>query len=342
MVMLVMAVGIISLLGTSILGVTMMNYKIKKANTEMKSSFYMSETGLDKAYERAYQLILEAVNEGNKEAQNFSNRITLKIAEINENEYDSPPLVDVAYDNYIEITTEKPYIATPKNDNIKAEAKKVFDQQFELYLSYHTINSLNSSIKPYNDNKLQVDVVSSSWEPSERELTVKIKSTYNNDYLRKTSADLIIEIPEYSEPYEVKTTPILVHKLWTYGIVANNIKTVGNLPSFQGDDVNVNGNVYIAKNLEIEGNNAGLNFRKTLTAAGGVGDNTGILIEGNGSKLNVNDVFAKNIILSGEGAEFSTDNDYEYEIYVKDDLEMNAKRQKVSINGSYYGFSFGG
>ena len=58
MVMLVIAVAVISLLGTSILAVTLMNYRIKLANTEMKTAFYLSESGLDRAYENAYKLIV--------------------------------------------------------------------------------------------------------------------------------------------------------------------------------------------------------------------------------------------------------------------------------------------
>ncbi|WP_313163742.1 hypothetical protein [Sedimentibacter sp.] len=343
LVMLIISVGIISLLGTSILGVTMMNYKIKKANTDLKHTFYMSETGLDKAYDRAYKLVLEAVNEGSAASQDFINELTDEISTLNSAENEAPPTVKDAYRDYIIIGTDKPFIAEPNEAEIKIRASEIFNTTYENYMDAFKINqTLDSSFSPY-DSGVEVEVEYSKWDndtgrPAKRILTIGIRSSYISEYTKRVSASLIIGIPDYEEPFTVETKIVPVHKLWTYGIAADNI-IIGN-NSYNGDKVTVSGDVYAGVNLEINGRNTEAYFDKTLIAAGSTIDNYGILLKGAGSSLRVKDVFAKNIIMSGTGASFTTYPNSR--IYVKDDLEMNNTAQTTDIDGSYYGFSPGG
>ncbi len=48
-----------------------MHYKIKKSNTEIKKSFYMSETGINTSFSNSYDLIVEAVGDSTEKAEEY-------------------------------------------------------------------------------------------------------------------------------------------------------------------------------------------------------------------------------------------------------------------------------
>lgn len=57
LVLVVIIIAVVILLGTSILSITMAQYKIRKSNSDLKRAFYMSEKGLNQAYMNVYDLI---------------------------------------------------------------------------------------------------------------------------------------------------------------------------------------------------------------------------------------------------------------------------------------------
>jgi len=61
LIVLIITITITMVLGASLLVVTMMNFKINKANSEMKQALYMSESGLNNAYVDAYDLVNNAI-----------------------------------------------------------------------------------------------------------------------------------------------------------------------------------------------------------------------------------------------------------------------------------------
>ncbi len=60
LVLLVMIIAAVILMGTSLLNITMSELNIKQFNSEIKRAFYISESGLNNAYLRLYDLICEA------------------------------------------------------------------------------------------------------------------------------------------------------------------------------------------------------------------------------------------------------------------------------------------
>jgi len=84
LVLLVIVMTIIIALGVSILDIAMMQYNIKKYNTEAKQSFYMSETGLNEAFVDAYKLIGEATEDSLIKAEEY-----LLLFPLNESEAES-------------------------------------------------------------------------------------------------------------------------------------------------------------------------------------------------------------------------------------------------------------
>lgn len=67
LVLLVIIVAAVILMGTSLLNITMSQLKVKQSNSEIKRAFYISESGLNSAYLRLYDLIcLASIDSVNK------------------------------------------------------------------------------------------------------------------------------------------------------------------------------------------------------------------------------------------------------------------------------------
>lgn len=60
LVLVIIIIAIITVLGASILNITMIHMQIKKSNSELKKAFYLSEDGLNNTYLRVCDLICEA------------------------------------------------------------------------------------------------------------------------------------------------------------------------------------------------------------------------------------------------------------------------------------------
>lgn len=71
LVLLVIIIGVIILIGTSLLNITVSQYKIKKSNSEIKRAFYIAEYGLNDAYLRVYDLIYEAAENSVSKADEY-------------------------------------------------------------------------------------------------------------------------------------------------------------------------------------------------------------------------------------------------------------------------------
>ncbi len=71
LVLLVIVIAIVIVLGVSILNISMMQYELKRFNTESKKTFYMSETGLNVAFVDAYGLMEEATEVSLEKAEEY-------------------------------------------------------------------------------------------------------------------------------------------------------------------------------------------------------------------------------------------------------------------------------
>ncbi|MFA9423509.1 MAG: hypothetical protein ACERLG_08010 [Sedimentibacter sp.] len=71
LVLLIIVMAIIIVLGASVLNMAVMQYNIKKFNTQAKQSFYMAETGLNVAFVDAYELMDDAVEDSLKKANEY-------------------------------------------------------------------------------------------------------------------------------------------------------------------------------------------------------------------------------------------------------------------------------
>jgi|GEM_PF-482520 len=344
LVLLVMAIAVITILGTAVLGVTMMNLKIKKANTAIKQSFYLSESGLDKAYDRAYDIVVDAINQSNSEAQSFLQEFTPeKLEELIEYSKDREP-IDPENEKYLVYIKDSDgdSIADSYNEtNIQKDAEDTFYSEYKTNIDAN-INKLagNYTVAGEDDNKVVVVLTNKVWlgDKETGELTLKLESTYKNkDNIQKeTAVNLVLSTPEYSTPYTISTELIPVNQYWTKMLTAKNLY-IKNNSTFNGD-------VYVSNNLKMNSSSTAstiANFNDILAVKGEDGTSLigGIELKAANSTLNSKNVYANNIWLNGTGSAFNSSG---IGVYVKDDLEMNNTKQSVNIAGSYYGFGYGG
>ncbi|MEL7649818.1 MAG: hypothetical protein AAGU76_17115 [Sedimentibacter sp.] len=71
LVFMVICSAVIAALGVSILSTAMIQYNIKRTNTEARQAFYMAETGLNEAFSEAYILVIEARNFSKSKAEEY-------------------------------------------------------------------------------------------------------------------------------------------------------------------------------------------------------------------------------------------------------------------------------
>lgn len=344
LVLLVIVIAIIAVLGTSVLGVTMMNFKIKKTNTAIKQSFYLSESGLDKAYDRAYDIVVDAINKSNSVAQGFLQEFTpTKLEELIEYSKDRDPIdpENEKYLVYIKDSDDDAIADSYNEANIQKDAKDKFYSEYKTYIDAN-INKLagNYTVASKDGNKVVVGLTNKGWSGDKEtgELTLELESTYKNkDNIQKeTAVNLVLSTPEYSTPYTISTELVPVNQYWTKMLTAENLY-IKNNSTFNGD-------VYVSNNLKMNSSSTAsttANFNDILAVKGEDGTTLigGIELKAANSTLNSKNVYANNIWLNGTGSAFNSSG---LGVYVKDDLEMNNNKQSVNIAGSYYGFGYGG
>lgn len=71
MVLVVIIITTITLLGFSLLNITLTQYKIRKSNSEIKMALYLSEDGLNYAYLKVYNLIKNVLADSIYKSEDF-------------------------------------------------------------------------------------------------------------------------------------------------------------------------------------------------------------------------------------------------------------------------------
>jgi len=155
LILLVIAIAITATLGASLLSITMANYKIKKVNSEAKQSFYYSESGLNKSYLEAYNLVGDAVDDSMEKAEEY-----LKLYPLNE-----------------------------------IEAMNIFKENYKIFVAGEIRNRINDAANPL----VQISNVGTLSFILDK-LTVIVQSKYisANNIVKISSADLIIQVPDYN------------------------------------------------------------------------------------------------------------------------------------------------
>lgn len=144
------------------------------------------------------------------------------------------------------------------------------------------------------------------------------------DYETTITTDLVFSTPDmnFSGQSQVK-------EFMKYALIADNQINVN------ASGVKVDGSVYAGAGGILASNNGTgeLNGRMILTRGDIVADMGSKLTVGNGNSS----IWAENLMTTGKSAATL---DVNGNIYVADDLALNAKESKVTLQGNYYGYNF--
>ena len=360
LVIVLLVFSILTILGTAMLSLTLMSYKRRTAEAKIKTNLYMSESGLAEAYAIVGKYVDKAFEEGSEEVENEladlldEEKEKLKKGEGSEYIDDKGDVIESkieAFQNQKFSSAYKNYLED-KLDDLKTDLKK------EINYSEFKINS-GTGEKPI------IDVITDKSDSAfnyANELSLVLQSTFTLDDLKKTiQATYVIKVPQYSNASNSSSKIIRLtqNPVWTKAICADgdikiengtvditgNIYVKGNEPTVTNKDVGiilsnkaskfvVTGNVATSKNLEIT-------YNENLSTNPG----SEIVVNGN--------IYAKNLLISKKAGE-----DYgakgsrvtinhldgsvsDGNLYVMDDMEVNAEKSTVNISGGFYGVSDG-
>lgn len=144
------------------------------------------------------------------------------------------------------------------------------------------------------------------------------------DYETTITTDLVFSTPDMNFSGQSQ-----VQEFMKYALIADDQINVN------ASNVTVDGSVYAgAGGIVASGNGTGeLKGRMILTRGDIVADMGSTLMVGNGNSS----IWAENIMTTGKSAATLNVNG---NMYVADDLALNAKESKVTLKGNYYGYNF--
>lgn len=320
LVMLLVIMGVLAMLGTVILSVTITNYKMKIVQSKDKKNLYFAESGIDEAYGKIGQVVDEGIISGNNTAVNFMESIDF----------------DLEIANY-ELGIESPYVNEDGTINyavLEAEQNQVFKDEYKKYIIQNIKNYIDklNDIDEFGEGKR---VISSKFDSDK--FLLSLSSIYEKGEMKRgISAEYEIIIPDYNKPYYIKSNVVNIPQniVW-----AKAISVDGDLLLNNGE-LTVNGNIYIKgkeKGIALFDESERLEFN------GEVITTKDLLIDSSENKeKSVNltgNLFAKNLLISSNTLNSSVNIDGS--LFTSDDLELNGKKSKINITNGYYGISDG-
>ncbi|EOD01522.1 hypothetical protein [Caldisalinibacter kiritimatiensis] len=347
--MVLVVMMILSILGTTILSMAVSNYKMVFINSNVKKNLYLSEAGLEEIYAILGDFVNQAIEQGNKAADEFIDYVNnLKPEDDDYDTYfneDGTLKINVA-EEQLNISFKEGYI---DKDGYKDEILSLLKGSNGLINDNGTLN-INDYPLRIDDgygNKPEITFYTKKDSYSKDKLvfndgkvTIGIRSTYTKDNVVKTiSVTYKILVPEYNaEVYEeIKVVKETLDGSWDKAISADgDIK-------FKGDKISLNGDVFI------EGDDKGISIEEDnteLTINGNISTNMNLLVLSEGNNIEVQgDFFGQNIYLENEAGvksnniTFGSIDELSGDVYLKDDIEINGKNNKITFNGGFYGIS---
>jgi hypothetical protein len=369
--------SVLSILGTTILSVSIANYKMKIIDKNSKTSFYLAEAGLQEAYTEIGKEIKKGIEEGNKKVKYALG--SPKFKEFIQAEREKEKATD---DNGAH--TDDSIFIKGKDGNgeidfekIKPMMKEWFRVGFAAYINENLKTKLSSKgysvVDPNIDsNQLSVAVKESITTyqidhdlkdetiinlddkkkpiPYVKKDTKPYKITLQSDFTHKNIQKQIqgtftIKIPDYDAPFYVKSIWATLNEnvLWKKAIT-----TEKNL-YIKGNDVTINGDIYAygtmddnnVKNMGgVVAGDGGILGKVTIN--GTVATNSYIHTNEDNSSITIDkgDVYCNSLVVQ-EGTTKGTITIQDGAVNTKDDIELNGKQAKIIIKKSYYGFSDG-
>jgi hypothetical protein len=342
----IISIAIVSILATLLISMSSLSAKLKYWDRQLKQTLYYSEAGLDQIYAN----------------------ISIEIERT----------LDKAYQNTKEYIEGEGFVIT--EDNVQALVNEYFKSQFVEELkdndkfykgdpfrficdSDDLVNILNGFIN--NDptkyegldiprvisiESVEVTAGANGYENYKYHIN-GMKVEYTNKITKLRTAihtDVVIEVPEFDYP-------LLIQESITTDIPISEFAIIAKENFYVNSNTSINGSVYaggagpVASDSDYTiHNNKGILVRNTakldITGPNGNIVVTPSWINTDNGTIHITNskVFSDSIMTTGLGSEniikiFGDDS----ETFVYDDLELNANKSNVYLEGNYYGISIG-
>ncbi|MCT4509436.1 MAG: hypothetical protein N4A48_11915 [Tepidibacter sp.] len=360
LIMVLMTLSVLSILGTAAMSLGVMNLKMKMVDTKQKTSFYLSEAGIEEAYAIMMKKVEAGIKKGNVEVEKelpkfiqderskqFDEELDYKSPYLNadgsvDEERIKPKLQEWFREGYAK------YLNEGYKDS-KNPTKNEESLMNEIKLSSYTV--LDTNVDKNGANVSIVEDESSKFPKKNEGLTddskfiITIVSEFNHKKIKKNiKSTFSINIPKYNTPYYIGNDVFKLKEnvLWTKALIADKNIVI------QGNDVAVNGDIYAygdltKKNIEQRGILVGLNNKSgNLTVEGNVSTGGYLKTSENNSNITVKkgDVYCNSLVIP-QGKSNCNIKIEKGNVNTYDDIELNGEKSKINIDGNYYGFSYG-
>lgn len=346
LLMVLLFMTILSMLGITILSVTLFNYKMKSLDVEMKKDLYSAEAGIEEATAIIETKVFEAIDSANKTVEvNLETGVDKDLYttyETDDQGYVINEIIDeVKLKNTMEIWFKDGYKEYIKENLVSAlEDKDSYIANDEaLFKGGITITTSTDK-----DNDFTAGDIYS----------IEVTSDFDTEggRNRKVSKLFTIQVPLYEQPYYAE--------VFYYNFTSLNIQRFSdNVLTSEGDiqiedgDVTVQSGHIFAKGggEEILDKNEGLvvNGGSLQVQKGDIV--TKKYVRANGSNIDIDvlgDIFCNTLVVdkNANNANISVgkaedDKTVKYRVFTEDDLELNGSNSSIEIYGSYYGFADG-
>lgn len=353
LIMVLMTLSVLSVLGTAAMSLGVMNLKMKMVGTKQKTSFYLSEAGLEEVYGIMMKKIEAGIKKGNVEVEN---KLPKFINDEREKQFDE----DRSY--------KSPYLnadGSVDEEAIKPKLQEWFREGYANYLNEGYKDSKNPTknekslieeieqnsytVLDENIDKNRANVIikkSINFPEKNEGLTddskfiLAISSEFNHKNIQKNiNSTFSINIPKYNTPYYIGNDVFKLKEnvLWTKALIADkNIVVTGN-------NVTIHGDIYaygdITKDIKERGILVGAN---NLTVHGNVATGGYLQTSKNNSNITVKkgNVYCNSLVIP-QGKSNCNIKIEKGNVNTYDDIELNGEKSKINIDGNYYGFSYG-
>lgn len=332
----VMIFSILFIVGTSIIAVTVSDYKMRINTNQKVKNLYGADSGLEEAYAKLGALIDEAVLKANEEVDTYNKELNAIIDEerdkLNKNK------------NYVSEYVNKDgslkdeYIYNKKNLKFKDKYKQwIKEQVVQVIEKGNYLEALSEKptieiLSKVND-RVNFD--------EKEEMSLEVQSSFKDkdiDRIIKTTFN--VKTPDYKKTETYKSAKIPVKSAWSKSFVAGK-------DFIDRSNVDILGDIYVL-------------------AQGDEGK--GVLLDSSYSKLSLNGklVSLKDIRLQEINSEFKVESteendvdiskiytgilsidknannsliDINGQVYANNDLSLNAEKSKINITKGFYGIN---
>ncbi|WP_300350576.1 type II secretion system protein [Clostridium sp.] len=328
----IVVLAIVSVIGTAIVSLSLVNYKTTILETKRTENLYMSESGLDEVEAYIENITKKAVKIGNDSVMNNLSLVNLTNEQIKEkgNEIFKPKYKEYVKSELIKSFDERDDNIVFNNDLLKTEKADNYTISL-IDLNGHKLTS-EEKTDTYIDGNMDFKEVKDKGEI----LSLRFQSKFKvkNKSYRNVSLTFDIKVPDFSGVTYKETVPI--YNVMTKGlIVGENINLTN-----QHSIMNVDGGIIAAANL-------GKDDRFKAYAPKNPNDNEDYIVGiniGNESQLNVYNgslISKQNIMLSENSAKLNVgkdgDEDSKYGVYTGNLGIYSQVSKEESLDGKVFG-----